>query len=607
MPPTPSSTETALRILVVGGGVAGLACAHKLAHDSRWATSVITLVEQKDRYGGRVKTIAHRDVTDDGWYEAGASRVAASHTRVRRLARRVGCTELALPETYDHHKKQRSLHDRFRALHDAFVATHGGKNGNADRALKTLTWHDLMTMQCATFAERDHLAREWGFQSVLREMNAYDFWHYAMPQYTDTAYYTFRGGIQTLPDGLRRDLDAHPRVTLRDSTRVLGVRRATRGTLEVTLQPDEVASVLPVLVGPHATAPPNKGQTTETYDVVFLALPAEALVALEGLPQRHHHLWNAVSRNRLIRCYAQYPSAIETGGVTRGATGGGRSTAKTKARAAKRGTRRRARSSADFARPGLHETSLHKCTTTHAPRWAQLAYCDHTHADHLVRLLRLDDGGDAFRRVVRGALGPQWGDYADEAFDVHYWKHGTHSWKPSLCADDHYERCVHPDAKTPLFVVGASLSHYGHWMEGALETVDDACKRCRRWVHEWLGIGAPRRPSRRSLTTASAATAPAAVYLHHACDQPTRTFAMSEVRARQLVVLDGYVYDVKKIVPRHPGGSQLLARFLGQDISGIYHRVGHSGAARAWLEGSCVGAVARRHNSSSCHNPPSLA
>jgi len=46
------------------------------------------------------------------------------------------------------------------------------------------------------------------------------------------------------------------------------------------------------------------------------------------------------------------------------------------------------------------------------------------------------------------------------------------------------------------------------------------------------------------------------------------------------------------MVDRHPGGAALLERMRGRDISDVYHRIGHSSTARAWVEEGCVGVLA---------------
>ena len=553
---TPSTQP--IRILIVGGGIAGLATAHRLLNDSRWQKHPIhiTLTERKGRYGGRVKTMSF-EKEEDGWYEAGASRVADTHHRVRALARTVGCKEVALPESYDQRSVMPALHKRFKHIHKRFVDSHG------ESALKSVTWWDVLTIVCDD-DERNRLVQRWGFLSVLKQMNAHDFWHYAMPQYLCKMYYTFDGGLQRLVDGLVSGLQHQERVELKPSTRVVSVDWETTTTpaFTVTMQDDSDSSIY------HAH---HERVYTRTFDLVFLALPAEALYVMKGLPEAYVHFWTSVSRNRLIRCYAKYNNGstppVTRSNITR-----------------KNRRSRRSLSPTSLCRSRVKSSILSKCTTTHAPAWQQISYCDPTHADHIYNLLRMPTGLEHFKSVVRQTLGKQWASFDDSDFDVHYWKAGTHSWKPQLVSDTHYERALQPDAKIPMFVVGASLSHYQHWMEGALETVDDAYKKCWRYVVEWWGLGKRKvrvRPTKH--------TPP--FYLHNACANAKRQYTTDDVRRNGWVVLDGYVYDIQPILDKHPGGRSVLQGVVGKDISVAYHRIGHSGVARAWAEEHCKGVL----------------
>jgi cytochrome b involved in lipid metabolism len=559
MPVHRKSTQP-IRILVVGGGIAGLATAHRLLNDSRWQKHHIhiTLTERKGRYGGRVKSMSCEN-KDDGWYEAGASRVADTHHRVRALARTVGCKEVALPESYDQRSVMPSTHTRFRHIHKLFVDSHG------ESALKSVTWWDVLTIVCDA-VERNRLVQRWGFLSVLTQMNAHDFWHYAMPQYLCKMYYTFDGGLQRLTDGLVSGLQHQERVELKPSTKVVSVDWVTSSTPEftVTMQDDRDSSIY------HAH---HERVYTRTFDLVFLALPAEALAVMKGLPEAHEHYWTSVTRNRLIRCYAKYNSSAPTirSNITR-----------------KNRRNRRSLSPASLCRSRVKSSILSKCTTTHAPAWQQISYCDHTHADHIYNILRMPDGLAHFKSVVRQTLGEQWASFDDRDFDVHFWKAGTHSWKPQLVSDAHYDRALQPDAKIPMFVVGASLSHYQHWMEGALETVDDAYKKCWRYAVEWMGLGKKNERARAQVQS-SKHTPP--FYLHNACANAEQQYTIEEVCRNEWVVLDGYVYDIQPILDRHPGGRSVLQMFVGKDISIAYHRIGHSGVARAWVEEHCKGVL----------------
>lgn len=621
--------------------------AHAVLRDTRrWPNAHVTVFERKPRFGGRVKSVrtptphTTRTTTGDGWYEAGASRIGDTHRRVRQFATQLGCTEVVLPASYDQHHTLPPLHRTFRALHARFVAEHG------EDALDSVTWHDVLTMTCANVAERDDLVGRWGFLSVLTEMNAADFWAHAMPQYLCQTYYTLDGGLQTLVDKAVAALRAPPfaaRTTIRGSTRVLGLATvATKGgglqksgahksvrRVVLTVEADVTAAALPVAGAPvHRHAP-----THETYDAVFLALPAEAVAELQGAPTQHAHLWSSVSRNRLLRVYVRHDANTNTKAATaaraRSAKDRAPSSAGTRKRKRKQqgnqqgdqqgkqkgnglplaGPRqtstRRAKSSAATGATGAtaalckvtaQTSALCRCTSTHAREWTQLAYCDHRNADHLYNVLRMPKGLDVLRGLAGTALGPTWATFADADVDVYYWKRGTHSWRPQLPSRDHYARTLHPDAKAPWFVVGSSFSHYQHWMEGAVETAQDAYRRWCRYAQEWWGTGTgPRKGKGKDkgrITSASPTDSPPSrVNLHKACAAEGKRWTMADVKANGWVALDGYAYDVSTMVHKHPGGAAVLRGVLGTDISDVYHRIGHSSAARAWVEEGCVGVV----------------
>jgi cytochrome b involved in lipid metabolism len=340
----------------------------------------------------------------------------------------------------------------------------------------------------------------------------------------------------------------------------------------------------------------------DTFDMVCCALPVEALENVRGIPEYYSNLWSSVSRNHLIRCYVKYNSKVTNTRSSRVLS------KRVKSRHRKRQhtstgnalTRKIQRLSSAH----IKQSALHKCTTTHATNWYQLSYCDHHHADYIYNILRLPTGIQEFRNIIRRTLGKEWAMFDNHNIDVYFWKSGTHSWKPQLVSDNHYSRVLQLDAKLPLFVVGSSLSHYQHWMEGALETVQDAYRKIWRYAVEWWDVSASKRRKHKllhlhTLQTRTSEKTPNThrpqvhippFYLHNACSSTTM-FTMREVQKHKYVVLDGYVYDIRPMMDQHPGSRQLLVNVLGTDISKKYHRIGHSSTARAWAEEHCKGVL----------------
>lgn len=72
---------------------------------------------------------------------------------------------------------------------------------------------------------------------------------------------------------------------------------------------------------------------------------------------------------------------------------------------------------------------------------------------------------------------------------------------------------------------------------------------------------------------------------------PQRKWTSEEIAARNFVVLDGMVYDVRAMLDEHPSGPAVIKRHLGTDITRVFYRVRHSNRAKHWLTHFCVGHV----------------
>lgn len=131
------------QVVVAGGGLAGLAAAHELAH----AGAAVTIVEARERLGGRVWTV--RDGFAAGQHgELGAEFIDADHRRVRALAARFDLPLVrTLPAGFTH---------RFRAA-------------DAPRVSRTGPWAALGDL-LAPLVRQYNAARGNSDASAVREM-----------------------------------------------------------------------------------------------------------------------------------------------------------------------------------------------------------------------------------------------------------------------------------------------------------------------------------------------------------------------------------------------------------------------------------------------------
>lgn len=538
--------QSQFHVLVAGGGIGGLETVRQLIEIAALKPHLgvrITLLERNPCWGGRIQSVSGAE----GFYEAGASRIATSHVRVASLVRLLGLQERRLRTGVQLSDAQREVLPRMERLRDAFLQI----DGNTADSLKQVSWADVVRTMHGAESGATAMLRQWGFASMAHNMNAHDFWAHAVPHYCADGYYTLEGGLSTLVRALvehieRRAAAKGVRVDLRTDctlTRVVCERQNSGRKLEAYWRCQK-----------HARP------VHQTFDAAFLAMPADALARVDGLPPELQRRLGAVSQNALLRCYVRLPPP-------QGGEGGGLRVPHVDCAAAE-------------------GTQLVRASPTNHPAWVQASYTDHEAALHLSRMLT-GTGGQAFFRRITKPVVEGWTE-----MDTHFWKAGTHSWRPRQPSDAHYEAALQPWPTDPLFVVGSCFSHAQHWIEGALETACDALRAlCRHWR-----VGAA---TARSLTRVQCLGHAGPKATRKAQKQaPLQRWTMEQVRQAcggggesPHVVYRGRVYDVTSVMPVHPGGAAIIRKMAGTDITRAFHGVGHTAAACAWLEEQCVGVL----------------
>ena len=599
------------KILIAGAGLSGLFMAFLLhrAPELNGHPTHITLLDKSGHLGGRVVSVR---TSHNRFYDAGCTRISSAHARVLQLVSDLQLTLVPLAKA--NASRQKKLRRQFTELEAQFVERHGRD------ALRECSFAHVMREGCTR--DLDSLMSAFSLRSALVEMNAADFLATCDRDYFASAYSTVARGLQSITDALQERLSERAEngvtVAVQRSCELRSVVRARTGSAHRSQSLwASWHDMSPLDTSGGAEEPATV--VSRRFDAVFLAMPAQCVAQLDGIPREPPcaPLWNTVSRNRYLRVFAQYDTPP-------------------------------AASSFTIATP-----TLGIITSTGDPQWVQVSYTDHTRADAWQQTLLSEDGETRLRDALRAEsvrlhktktseLLAALSDF--RRIDLRYWKAGTHSWQPSHPSATHYERALHPDAKQPLFVIGSSLSHAQHWMEGALETAFGALERWKRYRREWqprtreracsrkrsseqeqplFVIGSPlshaqhwmegaletafgalgyrrewpprtrerARSRRRSSEQEPLPPPPPPPPPPHGCDAET-TFTMEEVKQNQYVVLDDYVYDVREFVPRHPGGAKVLKPHLGKNISRLFRVVGHSANARSIAEKYCVGRLA---------------
>ena len=167
----------------------------------------------------------------------------------------------------------------------------------------------------------------------------------------------------------------------------------------------------------------------------------------------------------------------------------------------------------------------------------QLAYADSKKAEYL-RNSYLNGTFPTKEIVEKFQLGPD-----PKWVESFYWKNGTHYWNPYVDVENTYKSILNPD--NDLFIVGEAFSKKQAWIEGALETVDDAL------------MFKPIRPGK------------------HLSLKKKRVVK----KDAHWVIYRGIKYDVTKYEKNHPGGN-VIKIGRGKDITEMFDSVPHSEFAR---------------------------
>ena len=222
-----------MRTIVVGAGIAGLWIAEQLALRG----DEVTVLEKTDRLGGRIET-------SPIGLEIGAGRIATSHIRVRKLARRLG---LSLYE-YTNGERWKALGDAYSQpnIFDETWRPLAAVMATLDpQVLATHTLRDLANKTLGP-AFTENLLIKYGFRAeteVLRaDLGLQAFRHEMGPS---ASFMVMRGGLSQLITGLAAAAEKAG-VKIRLNTAVLDVSPTYDvQTAEGTLSADRVILALP--------------------------------------------------------------------------------------------------------------------------------------------------------------------------------------------------------------------------------------------------------------------------------------------------------------------------------------------------------------------------
>jgi hypothetical protein len=407
-------------------------------------------------------------------------------------------------------------------------------------------------------------------------------------------YYLFKPGLSKLVDGLKQaceDLCLNSKCSVEFVVGDVSRWRKSRGApFEVSVKKEGGTDCMSM----HC-------------EQLVCAVPPSAFRAMR-MPTSHHSWLNKVSRNiravPLLRQFAKYddvsvfrPKLVTSTAVQRQYVGGG----------------------------NIVQTSY--SSGKNAAAWMRKL----SQPDALLKLQRR-----IMPLVDAKSLVPSW-------TKSHFWPHGVHMWVPNAtphCTAKEQHAAILEGCGDGLWVCGEAFALEKRWIESALQSAKEvaasvcsymrrnATPHCiakeqhaailegcgdflwvcgeafaleKRWIESALqsandAVASVRSYMRRTRVPVAQTTAkrkPAAATLPQSKKASMLPWwTMADVQKhKDVLVIDGAVYNVSKWYGKHPGGEAVLRKWVGKDATSAFHDVGHSEHAKHMLSTMRVASI----------------
>lgn len=423
-------------VIVIGGGISGLTTAlHCISHGYR-----CVLLERDPYCGGRVRTIF-----GDHWkYEAGAGRVHKNHHRTISLLKQFGMTLVELPakkEYRDIHNNTTTTpqsHKRKNPSYELLQKVLRASSQSSKKEQQQMTFRTFCTQHLGEATTR-LLVDSFGYNAEFEMMNAWDAIQVFKGDFaTNSTYFGCKEGMGVWIERIRAHLESSGMASLLTGFTAYHWKRGPRGTMVV-----------------HAKS--SKGVDYEmSCKVLVCAIPKGDLLKSFSWSTEQKSLLDSVHEVPLHRIYGQFPVENNTSWFQ-----------------------------------SLPPTTTNSTIRQFIPisrenGLAMISYSDQQYADYWKD--QVTDHGD---RALRSSLLQQLHVVFPEIPKIpkplwvrsHYWNPGVHVWKPGYDSKSISTQLLQPFGKhVPMFLVGESYSMHQSWIEGALETVEEAVPR----IHSYL-------------------------------------------------------------------------------------------------------------------------
>lgn len=498
-------------VVVIGGGISGLVTAlHCIMAGYR-----VVILEKNQRFGGRIHTIIHKN-----WkYEAGAGRISSHHHRALALLRAFGMhlTKMVPDKEYRDIQCQSTPHHKNPTAHLVKKVCDKAKHIPRE-TLQQMTF-GMLCHQILGPQKADRLVSAFGYDAEFEHLNAWDGLEMFRRDFAQkkNIYYTCTEGLGVWVDRIVSYIQRSNMASLLSGYQAYQWKRKNNGTMMVTARNMDGVSM------------------TMTANVIVCAIPKKELMDTFTWSPYHQRLLDSVQEIPLHRIYGKFPAHKQKPWFS-----------------------------------GIPTTTTNADVRQFIPVNAQhglamMSYSDSLHANRWQNYAGMGDSS------LRNALLQQLHVVFPEVPNIpkptwihsHYWDAGVHMWKPGVDSQKVSTELIQPfGTHMPLFVVGESYSRHQAWIEGALETVDEAIPRIMDILNKVHGG--------TSVLTLEEWIATKKGRLRKTDLEQMKTMFPNE----SWVILENKVIRVTEWMNIHPGGRAPFEQNMYTDITHIFQTVG---------------------------------
>jgi monoamine oxidase len=185
-------------IIIIGGGISGLYCAHKLSNNNK-----VALFDERSYIGGRI-------YTHPKGYEVGAARFNNNHKLLLELIKYYKMTKMVLPkkidyiECFENKKNKITLNSNIefqKILNKVIERTKTTKN------LNKITFYEHLVNILKSKEKADHIVNIFGYYSEIKEMNALDAYNTFKNDFGNIQYYVLMEGLSSLCENMKKTIE----------------------------------------------------------------------------------------------------------------------------------------------------------------------------------------------------------------------------------------------------------------------------------------------------------------------------------------------------------------------------------------------------------------